>query len=186
MATQTTETTVNGIKTDVVHNLAETIEADPLQGKCRFQLINKWVSGGHNNSIVANYVIAGREYYHQRPFQVEADEPVEMAGSDQAPNPTEHLLHALLSCLTSSMVYHAATRGIIIEELESQAEGDIDIRGLMGVSEDIRKGYEKIRVQFKVKTDPKNLERLRDLCEFSPVFDVVRHGTPVEVTIETK
>lgn len=117
---------------------------------------------------------------------MEADEPPILAGKDQGPNPVEHLLHALASCLTSSIVYHAALRGIVIEELESQLEGDLDLQGFMGLSQDIRKGYQSIRVKFQVKTDTENLERLKELTRFSPVFDVVSHGTAVEIEIEKK
>ena len=58
----------------------------------------------------------------------EADDPPNLAGHDEAPNPVEHLLHALASCLTTSMVAHAAVRGIAIEALESELEGDRDCR----------------------------------------------------------
>jgi uncharacterized OsmC-like protein len=82
------------------------------------------------------------------------------------------------------MVYHAATRGIEIQELESDLEGDLDIRGFMGLSKDVRKGYENIRVTFKVKADTENLEKFRELAEYSPVFDVVSHGTNVDIRVE--
>jgi uncharacterized OsmC-like protein len=117
---------------------------------------------------------------------VEADEPPILAGRDRGPNPVEHLLHALAGCLTSSIVYHVALRGIVIEELESQLEGNLDMRGFMGLSQEIRKGYQHILVKFRVKTDAENLERLKKLIRFSPVFDVVINGTAVEIEIEKK
>ena len=82
------------------------------------------------------------------------------------------------------MVYHAAARGIAIEAVDSALEGDIDLRGFLGVSEEVRKGYQVIRVRMKVKS---NAERatLRELAEFSPVYDVVSQSVPVEVEVET-
>ena len=82
------------------------------------------------------------------------------------------------------MVYHAAVRGIEIQELESELQGNLDIRGFLGLSKDVRKGYENIRVTFKVRADTENLEKLRELTEFSPVFDVVSNGTNVDILVE--
>lgn len=106
--------------------------------------------------------------------------------SDQAANPIEHLLNALASCLTTSIVCHAAVRGIKIDELESEVEGDIDLRGFLGLSQDVRKGYSNIRIKFKVKTDTEDMEKLKALAEFSPVFDVLSHGTNVDLQVEKK
>jgi len=122
---------------------------------------------------------------HKETFMLEADEPEILAGQDHAANPVEHLLHALAGCLTSSMVYHAATRGIEIEELESRLEGELDMNGFLGLSSDVRKGYQNIRVTSRVKTNSENLDTLRELAEFSPVLDVVSHGTLVDLKVES-
>ena len=84
------------------------------------------------------------------------------------------------------MAYHAAVRGIKLDEVESELEGDLDLRGFFGISDEVRPGYEEIRVNFKVKTDDKNLETLRELVRLSPVYDVVSKGTRVKVQIENK
>ncbi len=93
----------------------------------------------------------------------------------------------MATCLTTTLVYHAAVRGIYIEELESELEGDIDLRGFLGISNDVRRGYENIRVKFKVKTDDsENIEKLKALSKLSPVYDVTSNGTNVDVQIERK
>jgi len=107
-----------------------------------------------------------------------------LAGGDKGANPVEHLLHALASCVTTTLVYHAAVRGIKIEQLESDLEGDLDLRGFLGLSDEVRRGYENIRVKFKVKTDAENIERLRALSKLSPVFDITSKGTNIDVSIE--
>ena len=107
-----------------------------------------------------------------------------LAGEDKGANPVEHLLHALASCMTTTLVYHAAVRGIKIEEVESDLEGDLDLRGFLGLSDEVRRGYENIRVKFKVKTDAENIERLRALSKLSPVFDITSKGTKIDVSIE--
>jgi uncharacterized OsmC-like protein len=117
---------------------------------------------------------------------LDADEPPILAGEDKGPNPVEHLLNALAACLTTTLVYHAAIRGIEIEELESEVEGDLDLQGFFGLSSDVRRGYENIRVNFKIKTDAENIERLKALSKLSPVFDVTTKGTNVAVSIQCK
>ena len=93
----------------------------------------------------------------------------------------------MATCLTTTLIYHAAIRGIQIDELESELEGDIDLRGFLGISNDVRRGYENIRVKFKVKTDDaENIERLKALSKLSPVYDVTSNGTNVDVLIERK
>ena len=82
------------------------------------------------------------------------------------------------------MVYHAAVRGIKLDEVASKLEGDLDLRGFFAITDQVRPGYEEIRVRFKVKTDLDNLETLKDLIRLSPVYDVVSHGTKVDVQIE--
>jgi len=84
------------------------------------------------------------------------------------------------------MVAHAAVRGIQIEELESELEGDIDLRGFLGLDPNVPKGYTDIRLKFKVKTDPENLEKLRELASFSPVYNTLIHGAKVNIEVEPK
>jgi hypothetical protein len=88
--------------------------------------------------------------------------------------------------MTTTMVYHAAVRGIKLDEVESKLEGDLDLRGFFAISDEVRPGYEQIRVKFKVKTDLENLETLKELIRLSPVYDVVSNGTNVDVQIERK
>jgi uncharacterized OsmC-like protein len=88
--------------------------------------------------------------------------------------------------MTTTMVYHAAVRGIKLEEVESKLEGDLDLKGFLAITDEVRPGYEEIRVKFKVKTDLEDLETLRELIRLSPVYDVVSNGTKVDVQIERK
>lgn len=178
--------TTNGVDVPKVMDLIESVRENPSMANYQFHIHNRWHVGGYNETTVESFRAAGTEIPHEHTFEIEADEPILLAGEDQAPNPVEYLLHALVSCVTSSMVYHAAARGIQIDELESELEGDIDLRGFLGISEDVRKGYENIRVKFRIRTDCEDLNRLRELCEFSPVLDVTRHGTNVSIELERK
>lgn len=177
---------VNGVDVGAVESTVKAIQDNAELAKFKFRLHNKWMDGGHNHSTVGDFYGCNEENSHRSTLELDADEPPVLAGRDLGANPVEHLLNALAACLTTTMVYHAAIRGIKIEELESELEGDIDLRGFLGLSNEVRKGYQNIRVKFKVKTDADNVEKLKALSKLSPVFDVTSNGTNVDVQIERK
>jgi uncharacterized OsmC-like protein len=177
---------INGIEIDTLVGTVNAIKEDPQLGACHFRASNTWLSGNHNRSTVTGFFGAKQEIAHTQTFTMDADEPAILAGDDQGANPVEHLLHALASCLTTSMVAHAAVRGIEIEELESELEGDIDLRGFLGLSMDVPKGYTDIRANFRVKAKPEDVEKIRELAKFSPVFNTITRGADVAVNVELK
>lgn len=175
---------VNGVNVDDLFTTVETIKTSPSIAKFKFRLRNQWEGSSRNCSTVSGFYGAGRELPRQKAFALKADEPPVLLGKDEAANPVEYLLHALASCVTTSMVYHAAARGIEIEEVESTFEGDIDLHGFLGLDENVRKGYQGIRVSFKVKADVPD-EQLSEIVKLgtghSPVFDSLTKGVPVSV-----
>lgn len=186
MIAQGTSQRVNGIDLGVLQETVGAIQADPGLAKCRFRASNKWIGATQNRSTISGFYGAKQELAHKQAFELNADEPPILAGSDEGANPVEHLLHALASCVTTSMVAHAAVKGIHIEELESKLEGDIDLRGFLGLDAHVPKGYTNIRMTFKVKTSADNLRKLDKLAEFSPVFNTLTHGTKVDIRVEPK
>lgn len=186
MAIAQTINKVNGVDVDVLQNTVNNIKQDPDLGKCRFHVKNKWIDGNHNRTTVSSFFGAKQENEHQQTFELDADEPLILAGHDQAPNPAEHLLNSLGACLTTSLVAHAAVRGIKLDEVEAELEGDLDLQGFLGISKDVPRGYTDIRVKFKVKSDETNMEKLKRLAEFSPIFNSLTHGTNVDLQIEPK
>lgn len=183
-ATVELEQVVNGVNVGDVHDLVANIQGNPELAKSSFRLTNKWVNGGYNQSRVSGFYSGGQEHEHLEEFVLAADEPTVLAGTDKAANPVEHLLNALAACLTTTLVYHAAVRGIEIRALEADVEGDIDLRGFLGLSNAVRRGFQNIRVKFRVDTDAGNVELLKALSKLSPVFDTTQNGTNVGVAIE--
>jgi uncharacterized OsmC-like protein len=177
---------LNGVNIQTVEDSVQAIEKDPGIAAFKFRLKNRWIDGGLNRASVNNFYGARQENSRPEPFVMDADEPPLLAGRDIGANPVEYLLRALAGCMTTTIVYHAALRGIRIDELEAVLEGDLDLRGFLGLSKDVRKGYENIRVTFKVKTDQQNLDLLKALSKLSPVFDPVTNGTKVEIKVEPK
>jgi uncharacterized OsmC-like protein len=174
----------NGVDMDVLWKAINTVKDDPEMGKSKFRVENRWIKGAHSQSTVSDFYAVGQENPHKHQFMIDSDEPSLLAGEDCGANPVEQLLSSLAACISTGMVYHAATQGIEIEEIESHLEGEIDLRGFMGLSDDVRTGYQNIRMTFKVKTDSENMEKLKSFVEFSPVLDVIRHGTSVELNFE--
>jgi uncharacterized OsmC-like protein len=179
-------TRINGVDIETLAATVNAIKEDPGLGASRFRASNTWISGNHNRSTVTGFYGARQEIAHRQTFTMDADEPALLAGNDHGANPVEHLLHALASCLTTSMVAHAAVRGIEIEELESRLEGDIDLRGFLGLAPDVPKGYTEIRANFRVKARPEDLGRIRELAKFSPVFNTITQSAAVVVDVELK
>ena len=183
-AVMQTSENVNGIEVDKITSVISEINADANNAKWKFWSKNQWMGGAMNQSAFKNFYSLGQENTSRTaPFMLEADEPVSLSGNDTAPNPVEHLLHALTSCLTTSLVAHAAVRGITVEEINTSTEGDIDVRGFLGLSEEVRKGYQAIRINMKVKSEAP-AETLRELALFSPVYDVVSNSLPVDLVVE--
>ena len=131
-------------------------------GESRFRVSNKWVRGGHNQSRVSGFYSGGQEQARMQTFMVDADEPEVLAGTDVGANPVEYLLSALAACITTSVVYHAAVRGIESRALEAALEGPLDLQGLLGMSDEVRQGFEGIRVRDRIDTDEENVALLQD------------------------
>jgi hypothetical protein len=137
MTTQTTSTQsapevadgmVNGIHMETLLGTVNAIEQEPELGASKFRASNVWLGGNRNQSTITGFYGAKQEIAHKQKFVLDADEPPILAGNDDGANPVEHLLNALAACVTTSMVAHAAVRGIRIQALESELEGDIDLR----------------------------------------------------------
>lgn len=182
-----TEKVVNGVDVEKLYETMGAIRQNPSIAKFNFRAQNRWISGGHNTTTINEFDGALQTHKRSQPFVFEKDEPPVLLGTDQGANPVEYLLTALAGCLTTSLVYHAAARGIKIDEVEATFAGDLDIQGFLGMSDKVRNGYENIKVKFKVKGDASE-ETLRELVEIaqqrSPVFDIVSHPTQVCVSLE--
>lgn len=176
---------LNGVDVTALAETLGAVKANPDLGAFQFRARNRWIGGARNRSVIGGFYGAGREDTTRRdPFVFDADEPPVLLGEDKGANPVEYLLHALAGCMTTTMVYHSASRGIAIEAIESGFVGDIDIRGFTGLAADVPKGYRRIRVSFRVKTkgDP---HLLADLTRMSPVYNSLIGSVPIDVTVET-
>ncbi|MDX9857872.1 MAG: OsmC family protein [candidate division Zixibacteria bacterium] len=189
MSTQntTTPTTLNGINVTQVVATMNEIKDKPMLARFTFRSDNTWLSGGHNRSSIKGfYGYCKEDTSRADSFEMDNDEPPVLFGENRGANPVEYILHGLAGCLTTTLVCYASAMGVEIDEITSHYEGDIDIRGLLGLSDEVRNGYDNIRVTFSIKSDAprEKIEELIGLAQaHSPVFDLVSHGTTVSVRL---
>jgi uncharacterized OsmC-like protein len=176
----------NGVDTPTLLATIKAVGAQPELAQFRFRALNRWQQGTHSRTRIQSFYGAGGEQMHEREFTYDADHPMVLVGRDQAPTPVEFLLHALATCLTAGVGNIAAARGVTLYEVESTIEGDIDLQGILGLSDQVRNGYRSIRATFKIKGDAPS-EKLAQIVEQSrkrsAVYDVLTNGVPVEIVV---
>lgn len=185
---QQTDTLVNGVNVTELFKTIDAIKDEPRIANFNFRATNKWIRGAGNRTIVKDFDGACQTIDREQPFVIQKDEHPILLGEDTGANPVEYALAALAGCLTTSLVCHAAAKGIRLDEVESTYAGDINLHGFLGLDESVRNGYEGITVSFKVKGDATE-EQLRELVEIaqqrSPVYDIVTNKVPVTVRLES-
>ena len=183
--TQTKSKITNGVNVTALFDTIEAVKQNAAIAKFNFRATNKWLGAEKNRSTIKAFTGALAEQRTDgKAFVYDNGEAQVLLGEDKAPNPVEWLLHALIGCMTTTTAYHAAARGITIDAIDSRIEGDLDLRGFLGLSEEVRKGYSAIRVQMRVKTTAQPAT-IRALTAMSPVFDTVSRSVPVSVAVET-
>jgi uncharacterized OsmC-like protein len=180
------QTHPNGVDVATLFATLDAVQGDPEIAQFQFRASNTWVSGTHSRSTIHGFHGAKQEMTHQEARAFDADHPAVLVGNDNGPTPVEFLLHALAACLTAGIANVAAARGVNLTEVTSTVEGDIDLLGILGLSEDVRNGYQRIRVNFVLRGD--DPDRLREVVEQSrrrsAVFDVLTNGVPVSIDVD--
>jgi len=179
---------MNGVDVPTLFATIDAVKGQPELAKFQFRATSRWLAGTHSRSKVEAFSGAGGTHEHSSEFQFDADHPKVLTGGGAGPTPVEFLLHGLLGCITAGIANVAAARGVALTRVESRAEGDIDLQGLLGLSKDVRNGYQGIRVTFRIAGDAP-ADKLRAIVEQSgarsAVLDVLRNGTRVEIGVET-
>ena len=176
----------NGVDTATLFATLDAVKGDNEIAKFQFRATNRWISGTHNQSTIHRFYGAMQEMSHQQPFVLGADHPAVLVGADNAPTPVEYVLHALAACLTAGLANVAAARGVNLTEVSSTVEGDIDLLGILGLSDEVRNGYQQIKISFQLRGD--DPDKLRQIVEQSrrrsAVFDIITNGVPVAIEVD--
>jgi uncharacterized OsmC-like protein len=184
---QSTSTIVNGVDVTALEGTMDAIREQPTLGRFEFRAGNRWLDGAHNRSEIGAFYGAGQEdTSRSEAFVYDNDEPPVLLGENRGANPVEYVLHGLAGCVTTTFVYYAAAHGIELRRVESRLEGDIDVQGLLGLSSQVRPGYQQIRVTVDVDSDAPR-EKIEELIKLaqrrSPVFNTVSQPVPIAVEL---
>jgi uncharacterized OsmC-like protein len=179
----------NGVDVPTLFATLDVVRAQPAAAQFQFRARNEWVHGVHSRTAIQGFFGAGQEDASRtEPFVYDADHPTVLVGTGKGPTPVEFLLHAIAACLTAGVVNVASARGITLHRVESTVEGDIDLLGIFGMSDQVRNGYREIRVHFTVDGDA-SPEQLQAVVEQSrnrsAVYDVLTNGTRVAIDVTT-
>lgn len=179
-------TTINGLDVGQISATMDAVTADPALGRFQFRARHEWIDGSYSRTTIKDFYGVGQEDASRTSaFTVDADEPPVLLGQNRAPNASEYVLHALAACLTGTIVFHAAARGIALEGLEVTIQGDLDAQGILGLNDSVRPGYEQIRATIEVTGDfdENQLAELASLTRYSPVRDLVANPVPVAIDV---
>lgn len=176
----------NGIDVPTVFATIGAVAGQPELAKFRFRATTRWVKGTHCRTTIDGFSGAGGEHVHKHEHVYDADHPAVLVGADNGPAPVEFVLHALGSCLMAGVASVAAARRIDLHEVTAKIEGLVDLRGVLGISDQVRNGYQSIRVSFDIKGDAP-ADKLQQIVEQSrnrsAVFDVITNAVPVEIVV---
>lgn len=175
----------NGVDVERLGRTIEAITEEPAAGRFRFRAETEWTGGLQCVTAIDDFDQAG-ERIHTREFRIEGDEPEQILGRRTAPNAVELLLAALGSCLSVGYAANAAAMDVELEELWFELEGDVDLRGFLGIDDDVRAGYDSVSCTVHVDTDAseEELAELRDRVEAtSPLMDTVTDAVPLETEL---
>ena len=171
MTTMTETHILNGINTEKLRALAGAVAENPAQGMTHWQVASHWRGGTRSDTRVTSCGIGGERI--ARDFTIRVDEPLALCGTNQYANPQEHLLAALNSCMIVGYAALCAHEGIELEELRIETEGDIDLRGFLGIDPTVKPGYDQLRYTVFIKGSgtPEQFEQIhRTVMATSPNY----------------
>jgi len=173
----------NGVDVAALRETISAVRQDPDLAEFKFRARNTWEVGSRNRATVDGFHGTRQDIAHKEAMHVQMDEPPVLLGTDDGLNPVEVLLSGLSGCMTTTLAYYAANLGMDIQSIESSLEGDIDLKGFLGIDRKVRNGYREIRVKLKVKGDP-TAEQVEQIVQNSPVFDSIRNPVAIRIEVE--
>jgi uncharacterized OsmC-like protein len=174
---------INGVPTAKLFGTIAKLRDDADLAAFRFSARNTWVEGTASASTIHEWYGAGADHLHVEEFRFAADHPT--LGHGHGPTPQEYVLHALAACITAGVATGAAARNIELRSVSSTVSGDIDVRGVLGIDPDVRKGFGSVCIDFEIDADApaEVLDALvASATKYSAVFDMLVNPTSVDVT----
>lgn len=176
---------VNGIDVDALAEVVRAIEADPAKGMVAFRVASTWQGQTRSKTAVESYTLGGQTI--PRRFTMDVDEPLELLGTNTAANPQEMLMAALNACVMVGYVAGAAIRGIRLESVEIETSGELDLRGFLGLDDNVKPGYETVQYTVRIKGDgtPEQFQEIHEtVMKTSPNYFNVSRPVAIDAKLE--
>ena len=180
----TVKSRTNGLDVEALGGVVEAVQQDPSKAKVGFDVTTRWTGQARSETTVTGFNLAGERV--ARAHTIVADEPCELLGSDDAPNPQELLMAGLNACMTVGFVAGASVRGITLDKLEIRTSGKLDLRGFLGLDEQVPAGYESIQYDVAISGNgtPEQFEEIHQaVIRTSPNYFNLNRAIPLEGTL---
>ena len=144
------------------------------------------MNGTHSQTAMSGFYGAGGEHEHIKAYKADGDHPAVLCGADNGPTPVEWVLHAIASCLIAGIGNIAAARGVRLTKVEATLDGRHRPAGILGLSDEVRNGYERLKISFEIEGDAPR-EKLEQVVmqskARSAVYDIITNGIPVDIKV---
>jgi uncharacterized OsmC-like protein len=186
MTTISTPSVDNGVNVTALLGAREALTAQTPAARFQWRATSEWQHGTHNRASIEGFHGLGAEQKHRRRFVFDTDHPEVFAAADHGATPVEMVLVGLAGCLTAGIAAVAQNRNIALRSVTATLEADMDLRGILGIDEQVRNGFEAVRVRFDVDADATaaQIEALvAQSQKRSAVFDIMSNPTDVDVSV---
>lgn len=176
----------NGVNSDFLVAARGMLAEEPAGAAFQWRVTNTWLRGTHSRSTAKGFFGLGAEQSHHTDFHFEGDHPELFQSEDQGATPVEIVLAGLASCLTAGVAAIAQYRGIQLRSVSATLEGDMDVRGILGIDPEVRNGFNNVTVTYNIDADasPDEIEALvAQSQKRSAVYDIITN--PTNVTVKT-
>ncbi|WP_458744752.1 OsmC family protein [Candidatus Nitrosocosmicus sp. T] len=180
------DTTINRVNTQMLKTMYESLQKNPSEmTTATFYVKSKWNGGFGVTSSSKNFSLGGKTMERNTEYKIDYDFPIQFSGEGRGPTVCEACMGSLAACLTQTIVVHATSRGIQINSINIDVEGDVNLRGFTGIDTNVRPGAQQFRVNLKINSSTASKEQINELYEigkkFSPAFDTLTNGTSVVI-----
>jgi uncharacterized OsmC-like protein len=176
----------NGVNVQALLDAREVLAGAPGAAQFTWRASSRWENGVHSTTTIKNFFGLGEEQSHKTEFSFDADHPELFASEDNGITPVEYVLVGLASCLTAGIAAVAQNREIQLKSVEATLEGDMDVRGILGIDSDVRNGFSNIKVTYNIDADasPDDIKALvAQSQKRSAVYDIITNPTNVKVEV---
>jgi len=182
--TETMTSCISNFDVQALRDTAQAISNDPALGATTFSSTSSWQRDSLVESTIHDFRVGGAACTRSRAHRVVTDLPPELFGGDQGATPLELALSGLTACITTTTAVRAAAAGVILRSLRVDVEGDLDLRPFLDVTEEVRVGFQRVRLVVRIDVDLPEAEAerfVREAVAKSPVVDLFQLGTEVVV-----